>query len=72
MDGRLRELPKFLVFNSGTKSGPSCSIFAFFLLLLTLFQFIIFLFRDNYFGFSNVFMVVISDKHGQLAPCHHH
>jgi hypothetical protein len=44
MDGKLIELAMFLVFNSGTESGLSCSIFAFFLLLLTLFQFRIFLF----------------------------
>jgi hypothetical protein len=37
MDGKLRELPKFLMFNSGTESGLTCSIFAFFLLLLMLF-----------------------------------
>jgi hypothetical protein len=72
MDGKLRELSKFLVFNSGTESGPSCSIFSFFLLLLTLFQFRIFLFRDNYFGVSNVLMVVFSDEHEQLPPCQHH
>jgi hypothetical protein len=63
MDGKLRELPKFLVFNSGIESGLSFSIFAFFLLLLTLFQFRIFLFRDNYFGVDNVFMAVFLDEH---------
>jgi hypothetical protein len=68
MDGKLREFPKFLVFNSRTESGLSCSIFAFFLLMLTLFQFRIFLF--NYFGVGNVFMVVFLDEHRQLPPRH--
>jgi hypothetical protein len=39
MDGNIRELPKFLVFNSGTELGLNCSVSAFSLLLFTLFQF---------------------------------
>jgi hypothetical protein len=61
----------FLLFNSGTESGSSYSIFAFFLLLLMLYQFRIFLFRDNYFGVGNVFMDVFLDEHEQLLPRHH-
>jgi hypothetical protein len=71
MDGKVRELPKFLVFNSGTESGPSYSVFAFSLLLFMLFQFRIFLFRGLYFEVSNVFTVVFSDECGQLPPHHH-
>jgi hypothetical protein len=72
MDAKLREMPKFLVFNSRTESGLNCSVFLFSLLLFTLFQFCIFLFRDNYFRVSIVFMVLFPDEHGQLPPHHHH
>jgi hypothetical protein len=42
---KLVELPKFLVFNSVTNSFGNSSIFAFYLLLFTLYRFLYFLFE---------------------------
>jgi hypothetical protein len=41
---KLGELPKFLVFNSGTKSFRNNSVFAFYLLLFTFIQISVFAF----------------------------
>jgi hypothetical protein len=41
----LVELPKFLVFNSGTNSFGNNSIFAFYLLLFALYRFLYLLFK---------------------------
>jgi hypothetical protein len=42
---KLVELPKFLVFNSVTNSFGNSSVFAFYLLLFTLYRFLYFLFE---------------------------
>jgi hypothetical protein len=42
---KLAELPKFLVFNSGTDSFWNSSIFAFYLLLFTFYRFLYLLFE---------------------------
>jgi hypothetical protein len=42
---RLVELPKFLVFNSGTNSFGNNFIFAFYLLLFALYRFLYLLFK---------------------------
>jgi hypothetical protein len=41
---KLVELPMFLVFNSGTNSFGNSSVFAFYLLLITLYRFLYSLF----------------------------
>jgi prolipoprotein diacylglyceryltransferase len=53
---KLVELPKFLVFNSGTNSFGSSSVFAFYLLLFALFRFFAFAFRTFDYGVSDIFM----------------
>jgi hypothetical protein len=42
---KLVELPKFLLFNSGTNSFGNSSIFAFYLLLFVLYRFLYILFE---------------------------
>jgi hypothetical protein len=42
---KLIELPMFLVFNSGTNSFGNSSVFAFYLLLFTLYRFLYLLFE---------------------------
>jgi hypothetical protein len=42
---KLVELPKFLLFNSGTNSFGNSSIFAFYLLLFVLYRFLYMLFE---------------------------
>jgi hypothetical protein len=42
---KLVELPKFLVFNSGTNSFGNSSVFAFYLLLFALYRFLYLLFE---------------------------
>jgi hypothetical protein len=42
---KLVELPKFLVFNSGTNSFGNSSVFAFYLLLFALYRFMYLLFE---------------------------
>jgi hypothetical protein len=49
----LVEFPKFLVFNSGTNSFGNSSVFAFYLLLFTLYRFLYLLFI---MGFVTFFM----------------
>jgi hypothetical protein len=44
MARKLGELPKFLVFNSGTKSFRNSSIFSFYLLLFAFIQIYVFAF----------------------------
>jgi hypothetical protein len=51
----LVELPKFLVFNSGTNSLGNSSNFAFYLLLFTLYRFMYLLFSFGY-GVIHIFM----------------
>jgi hypothetical protein len=51
----LVELPKFLVFNSGTNSLGNSSNFAFYLLLFTLYRFMYLLFSFGY-GVIDIFM----------------
>jgi hypothetical protein len=58
------ELPKFLVFNSRTESLGSSSIFAFYLLLFTLYSLCISFSELIMLRISDVFVVVFSDKHG--------
>jgi hypothetical protein len=51
---KLGELPKFLVFNSGTKSFGNSSVFAFYLLLFTFYtDFCIYFLSDQY-GVSDI------------------
>jgi hypothetical protein len=45
VDRKLAELPKFLVFNSGTNSFRNSSIFAFYLLLSVLYRLLYLLFE---------------------------
>jgi hypothetical protein len=52
---KLVELPKFLVFNSGTKSFGSSSIFAFYLLLFAFIQIYVFAFFSYWRGVSDIF-----------------
>jgi hypothetical protein len=59
----LGELPNFFVFDSGTKSLGNTSIFAFSLLIFTLYRVLYLLFKYDQFGLSNVFMAVFSDEH---------
>ncbi len=55
MVGNLGELPKFLVFNSGTNSFGNSSIFIFYLQLFALYRFLYLLFELDY-GVSDIFM----------------
>jgi hypothetical protein len=52
---KLVELPKFLVFNSGTNSFGNSSIFAFYLLLFALYRFLYLLSSFGH-GVSDIFM----------------
>jgi hypothetical protein len=52
---KLIELPKFLVFNSGTNSFGNSSIFTFYLLLFALYRFLYLLLSFGY-GVSDIFM----------------
>jgi hypothetical protein len=52
----LVEFPKFLVFNSGTKSFGSSSIFTFYLLLFAFIQISIFGYRAIGMGLVTIFM----------------
>jgi hypothetical protein len=45
VDGKLAELPKFLVFNSGTNSFRNSSVFAFYLLMSALYRLLYLLFE---------------------------
>jgi hypothetical protein len=51
----LVEVPKFLVFNSGTNSFGNSSIFIFYLQLFALYRFLYLLFELDY-GVSDIFM----------------
>jgi hypothetical protein len=51
----LVELPKFLVFNSGTNSFRNNSVFTFYLLLFALYRFMYLLLSFDY-GVSDIFM----------------
>jgi hypothetical protein len=53
----LVELPKFVVFNSGTNSFENSSVFTFYLLLFTLYRFLYLLLSFGY-GVSDIFMSV--------------
>jgi hypothetical protein len=54
---KLVELPKFVVFNSGTNSFGNSSVFAFYLLLFALYRFLYLLLSFGY-GVSDIFMSV--------------
>jgi hypothetical protein len=54
---KLVELPKFVVFNSGTNSFGNNSVFAFYLLLFTLYRFLYLLLSFGY-GVRDIFMSV--------------
>jgi hypothetical protein len=54
---KLVELPKFVVFNSGTNSFGNSSIFIFYLLMFTLYRFLYLLLSFGY-GVSDIFMSV--------------
>jgi hypothetical protein len=60
---KLGELSNFVVFNSRTESFVNSSIFAFCLLLFTLYRFMCLLFECDQLGVSKVFMVVFVDEH---------
>jgi hypothetical protein len=47
---KLVELPKFVVFNSGTNSFGNSSVFAFYLLLFALYRFLYSLFEFSVMG----------------------
>jgi hypothetical protein len=53
---KLAELPKFLVFNSGTNSFWKNSVFAFYLLLSTFYRFLYLLFGALVVGLVTFFM----------------
>jgi hypothetical protein len=55
---KLAELPKFLVFNSGTNSFGNNSVFAFYLLLFTLYRFLYLFFKLFIMGFVTFLMSV--------------
>jgi hypothetical protein len=55
---KLVELPKFVVFNSGTNSFGNSSVFTFYLLLIALYRFLYLLLSFGY-GVSDIFMSVI-------------
>jgi hypothetical protein len=55
---KLGELPKFLVFNSGTKSFGNSSIFAFYLLLFAFYTDFYICFLSYRYGVSDIFMSV--------------
>jgi hypothetical protein len=52
---KMVELPKFLMFNSGTNSSRNNSIFAFYLLIFALYRFLYLLLSFGY-GVSDIFM----------------
>jgi hypothetical protein len=54
---KLVELPKFVVFNSGTNSFGNSSVFTFYLLLIALYRFLYLLLSFGY-GVSDIFMSV--------------
>jgi hypothetical protein len=58
---KLAELPKFLVFNSGTNSFWKNSVFAFYLLLSALYRFLYLFFWSFGCGVSDIFYVCVSD-----------
>jgi hypothetical protein len=60
---KLGELPNFVVFNSRTESFRNYFVFAFFLLLFTLYRFLCVLFECDQLGVSNIFMAVFLDEH---------
>jgi hypothetical protein len=68
---KMGEFPNFVVFNSRTKSFGNSSIFAFSLLLFTLYRFLCLLFECDQLGVNNVFLAVFLDKHERLPPRHH-
>jgi hypothetical protein len=53
---KLEELPKFLVFNSRTNFFANNSVFAFYLLMFTLYRFLYFPFKLLIMGFLTFFM----------------
>jgi hypothetical protein len=55
---KLVELPKFVVFNSGTNSFGNNSVFTFYLLLIALYRFLYLLLSFGY-GVSDIFMSVL-------------
>jgi hypothetical protein len=63
MARHLEELPNLLVFNSRTESFGNSSVFAFSLLLFTLYSFCISFLELLLLRISDVFVVVFSDKH---------
>jgi hypothetical protein len=54
---KLVELPKFVVFNSGTNFFGNSSVFTFYLLLIALYRFLYLLLSFGY-GVSDIFMSV--------------
>jgi hypothetical protein len=62
------ELPKFLVFNSRTESIGNSYVFSFYLLPFALYSSCISFLELFMLRISDVFVVVFSDKHGQLPP----
>jgi hypothetical protein len=59
---KLVEFPNFFVFNSGTESFRNISVFAFSLLMFTLYRFLYLNFRDDLCGVSNVNVVVFLEE----------
>jgi hypothetical protein len=69
---KMEELPNFVVFNSRTESFGNSSVFAFSILLFTLYKIMRLLFECDQLGVGNAYMAVFSDEHEQLPLCHHH
>jgi hypothetical protein len=73
---KLAELPKFLVFNSGTNSFGNNSVFAFYLLLFTLYRFLYLFFKLFIMGFvtflMSVFQMELNDYPTSTLPTTRH